>query len=241
MNERNHLGEIVLNNAEWCDIVCRTHGIPGAFADGLWVQPQPGLPLYPNVVTLSCDQPYRHHAVIANLCSALPHGVAVKDSFDRLDLTSLGLSRAFEAAWIRLDHPTTDLRRVTAPPWLTIDTDEGLARWERAWAAGGPSINRRVFLPALLLDPGIAVMAAWQDGHVVAGCIANRSTSGVVGLSNFFAPTAQRQAFREAAVRQVVGFARDRSIVGYEAAEETEGFLSLGFRTLGRLVVWVRP
>ncbi|WP_223635000.1 hypothetical protein [Corallococcus sp. EGB] len=31
----------VQNNAEWCDTVCRAHGHPGRFEQGLWLNPAP--------------------------------------------------------------------------------------------------------------------------------------------------------------------------------------------------------
>lgn len=42
-----------LNNAEWCDAVCRTHGLPGRILPAAWIQPRIGPPYYSNMVTLS--------------------------------------------------------------------------------------------------------------------------------------------------------------------------------------------
>ncbi|HYO64866.1 MAG TPA: hypothetical protein VEU33_02185, partial [Archangium sp.] len=50
---RNTVTAAVLNNARWCDLVCRTHGHPGEFADALWLNRAQVPTFYPNVVTLT--------------------------------------------------------------------------------------------------------------------------------------------------------------------------------------------
>jgi hypothetical protein len=43
------------NNAEWCDGVCRAHGLPSQFHTDAWVNPHRTPPLYPDAVTLTAD------------------------------------------------------------------------------------------------------------------------------------------------------------------------------------------
>jgi hypothetical protein len=38
----------VINNARWCDAVCRSHGYPGEFTGRLWISAGHALPFYPN-------------------------------------------------------------------------------------------------------------------------------------------------------------------------------------------------
>ncbi len=45
----------VINNARWCDAVCRSHGYPGEFGGRLWISAGHALPFYPNAITLSPD------------------------------------------------------------------------------------------------------------------------------------------------------------------------------------------
>lgn len=45
----------VINNARWCDAVCRSHGYPGEFTGRLWISAGHALPFYPNAITLSPD------------------------------------------------------------------------------------------------------------------------------------------------------------------------------------------
>ncbi|HEU4420982.1 MAG TPA: hypothetical protein VFR67_00395, partial [Pilimelia sp.] len=40
------------NNAEWCDLVCRTHGIDTELDHDAWVARRRSPPLYPDAVTL---------------------------------------------------------------------------------------------------------------------------------------------------------------------------------------------
>ena len=45
----------VINNARWCNAVCRSHGYPGQFTGRLWTSVRHALPFYPNAITLSPD------------------------------------------------------------------------------------------------------------------------------------------------------------------------------------------
>ena len=42
----------VINNARWCDAVCRSHGYPGEFTDRIWISARHALPFYPNAISL---------------------------------------------------------------------------------------------------------------------------------------------------------------------------------------------
>jgi hypothetical protein len=74
--------------------------------------------------------------------------------------------------------------------WARVNDPAELARWEAAWAGPDDAGAPRVFLPSLLDDSDIAFVAAYRDGQIVAGAIANRNDD-VVGLSNLFAPEAE--------------------------------------------------
>jgi hypothetical protein len=91
----------VINNARWCDAVCRSHGYPGEFTGRLWVSPRHALPFYPNAITLSPDVT----AAEATAGQDPSRPYSVKDSFARLDLASRGLTPLFDAHWIALPPP----------------------------------------------------------------------------------------------------------------------------------------
>ena len=75
--------------------------------------------------------------------------------------------------------------------WSCLQDSSELAKWETAWS-GSPlddllTQSLRLFLPALLTDPDIALLAVCQQDSTAAGAIANR-TDNIVGLSSHFAP-----------------------------------------------------
>lgn len=226
------------NNAELCDSVCRSHGVPGQFSSDIWLQPRDGPAYYPNAVTLSASG-NGVAAEIRQLSVARPHGFSVKDSFDRLDLPGFGLRRLFRAEWVWLEADPSPTAGETGATWERIATEDELQAFEAAWSVGNPPPGR-VFLPRLLEDASISVLAARRDGRIVAGCIANRGPAGVTGLSNFFAPAAGRSAFRAEAVLQLRCMGGD-AIASYDSGEELTGLLALGFRAVGSLSVWATP
>lgn len=71
-----------LNNAEWCDAVCRAHGVPGSFAADIWTQPLRGPAYYSNAITLSHGGLATQRAAIDALAPALRHDYSVKDAFN---------------------------------------------------------------------------------------------------------------------------------------------------------------
>jgi hypothetical protein len=79
-----------------------------------------------------------------------------------------------------------------------------------------------------------------DNGHIVAGCIANRSRAQVVGFSNFFAIDSDRDRYRNEAVTLVSDFAKGNPVVGYDRGAELIGLQALGFHSVGSLRVWLR-
>ena len=69
----------VINNARWCDAVCRAHGYPGEFGGQLWISAGHALPFYPNAITLSPDVT----AAEATASQDPSRPFAIKDSFAR--------------------------------------------------------------------------------------------------------------------------------------------------------------
>jgi len=66
----------VMNNAGWCDAVCRSHGYPGEFTARTWISTRHDLPFYPNAITLSPEAT----AVDTQATRAPGRAYAVKDS-----------------------------------------------------------------------------------------------------------------------------------------------------------------
>jgi hypothetical protein len=229
------------NSAEWCDRVCRAHGVPGTFTPEIWFQPRVGPPYYSNAITLTRSGLAEQYAAIAQLEETLSQGFSVKDAFANLDLTKSRFHVLFDAEWIWFEPSPVAQPENRNSSWSQIETEHNLIRWEAAWAASGSPTASRVFLPTLLTGESLAFFGAQRDDQIVAGCIANRSRAGAVGFSNFFAPDSGRDRYRSEAVALVANFAKGNLLVGYDRSAELEGLQAIGFRCVGPLRVWVRP
>lgn len=234
--------QAVYNNAVWCDTVCRAHGRPGEFRQGMWLNLHETPPFYPNAITLSAsDGPAKQLEHLRELLEAgIPGAWAVKDSFSTLDLAPLGFRPVFDANWLYREEllPVPEADNVEVRP-VRIGTAYDLSAWERAWS-GGPGAfqeESRIFLPSLLADDNVAFIAVWEDSSIVAGAIANR-TGAVVGISNVFLPPHDGDRFRACCVAGVMELFPGLPIVGYEAGEDAIAMQRLGFAEVGPLRVW---
>jgi hypothetical protein len=229
------------NNAEWCDAVCRAHGNPGEFHDDIWLNRNTVPRFYPNVGTLA-EPSSRQFDLIGELIAArLPSGWAVKDSFSMLDLESRGFRMLFDAEWIYL--PVSQMKEIASPRtsarWEIVRNDLALTEWESAWSrSAGDTSKARIFLPSLLENKDVAVVAGFRDGHIVAGAIANRSDD-VVGWSNFFAPATEMSDHAAASLATIARVFPGLPIVGYEHGDDLRNAYSLGFESIGPLRVWI--
>jgi len=218
-------GAAARNNAEWCDALCRAHGVDGRFAATCWSAPRRTPPLYPDAVTLvpGVDADDVLDRVDAG------EGCSVKDSFADLDLQARGFRILFEAEWLHCVHA-----RPAHSRWAAIRDPEELEEWTAAWAEQPPGF----FPPVLLGDPAVRILAAREgDGSIRAGAIANRSAD-VVGLSNLFSlrgdlpsgwPEAAGAAQAELGSVPVVAYAGGAELVAAHVA---------GFESMGSVRVW---
>lgn len=204
----------VRNNAEWCNAMCRAHGIAGAADDDAWTWPVRTPPYYPDAVTL------RPSATAAALLARIDSGpgCSIKDSFATLDLP--GFKVIIEATWMY--RPSAPARGDEQ----SVVTAADLAEWERAW---GESLG--LFVPALLTDAQF--LAARRDGRIVAGAILNR-TGNVVGISNVFGGD------WAGAVATAARLYPNLPLVGYAAGGDLAAARRQGFEAVGPLRVWMR-
>ena len=234
--------QAIRNNAQWCHVVCRAHGRPGEFFDDLWINRAPLPRFYPNAQTLA-ERSSRQIDLISELINqGLPAGWAVKDSLASLDLTTCGFTLLFDAQWIYLTQERLrELRSASAPEvrWEIVRAKQMLAEWERAWCEANHDTKRaRVYLPALLEDPDVAILAALHDDHIVAGAIGNRS-DGVIGWSNLFVKQMRYlRACAAGSLRMLSEIFPGLPLVGYEGGDALRGALSSGFEAIGPLRVW---
>lgn len=233
------------NNAIWCDTMCRAHGAAGEFHEALWLNRNPAPRFYPNVVTLIEQRDVAAQlAQIQALAATFPGQWAIKDSFAELDLAALACQLYFEATWI-WRTPSTPLAKVDhqGVQWVRLQDAAQLTQWESAWS-GNPighsaTPQPRLFLPALLADPNVAFIAAYQGSEIVAGAIAN-CTETVVGLSNLFALAADSVAFWAGCVATAHATFPGLPLVGYESGADLARAEAVGFEKLQSLRVWGR-
>jgi len=234
------------NNANWCDTICNAHGIPGEFYDSLWLNRQPVPRFYPNVVTIT-DQ--RNAATqIAHIqtltTSNLRGAWSIKDSFSTLGLADLGFQILFDASWLwRSPFPIPPQLTDTNFRWSLVQSAPELVEWEIAWSRNegnaSSTVQPRLFVPDLLADQNIAIIAAYQDEKIVAGAIANR-TGDVVGLSNVFSPISECTQVWVGCIATAQGQFPGLPLVGYEGGTQLAIAKVVGFEVLQKLRVWIR-
>lgn len=242
----SQIEQAAFNNAALCDLVCRAHGISGEFNDAIWINRHPVPRFYSNAITLLGQQAAATQvSLIRDLIdSDLPDRWSVKDSFYTLDLTNLGFQVLFEATWLwRSAAPVNPSGTNTGAQWTWVSDASELAQWEAAWSdePTNQSLTRqpRIFLPALLADQNIGILAGHQDETIIAGAIANR-TGEVVGLSNVFAPATNRDLYWAECVAAVGERFPGLPFVGYERGPDLVIAQAVGFERLQDLRVWIR-
>ncbi|MER6250165.1 hypothetical protein ABT224_02030 [Streptomyces sp. NPDC001584] len=226
------LRRAALNNAAWCDAVCRAHGLaPRYDGEQLWSSARRTPPMYPDAVTLEPAVLARN--VVRGIDTASP-GCSVKDSFADLDLAGAGFEVLFEAQWIHrpAGAPLPEAEAEAAGlEWSEVSGAEELAAWEAAFDGGESVEGAGLFRPALLGE-GIVFLAGRAGGRIVAGAVASTG-GGVVGVSNLFG----------AAWAGVLGAVSARwpelDVVGYEHGEDLEAAVRCGFVPIGPLRVWL--
>ncbi|MFF4874585.1 hypothetical protein [Micromonospora sp. NPDC000668] len=209
------------DNAEWCDVVCGTHGLTGRIDADAWSVPRRSPPWYPDAVTLRPG--VDAGALLARIDAG--SGASVKDSFADLDLTEHGFRVLFDAQWIH--RPPAD--PPAGPPLTRVTTPAGLVAWAAAHGGGD------LFRPALLADPRVRVLARYDDrGAVVGGAVV--SGDGVYGVSNLFARTGDPGEIWHGVLTTLPRL----PLVGYESGPDLAAARKAGFVPVGPLRVWLR-
>ena len=138
-----------LNNAEWCDTVCRSHGLRTVI-DGRGVDVHDE-----GTALLSGRGPLVRHPSVQQLLARIDTsaGCSIKDSFETLDLSAYGFSVLFDAQWIV--RPATEVTPTsTGLAWEVIREPEALTRWESVWR--GDDGPEGLFRPKLLTNDAVA-------------------------------------------------------------------------------------
>lgn len=227
----------VRNNAEWCDAVCRAHGLPGEFGAGAWSSARRTPPLYPDAISLTPEASAAD--LVARIDTASP-GCSVKDSFARLHLEPEGFDVLFDAQWIH--RPAGEAPAGEAPTgpsevhWAPLKSAGSLPAWESAWSDGEESVG--LFREELLSRSTTFLAGTTTDGKIVAGAVATRSGS-VIGISNLFAADGASDAAWAGCLAEVTRLEPDLPVVGYESGESLDAAVRQGFTPIGSLRVWL--
>jgi hypothetical protein len=216
-----------VNNAEWCDCVCRAQGVETRFDEDAWTGRTRTPPFYPDAVTLVPTSSTAR--VLSRIDTSA--GCSIKDSFSSLDLRDHGFRVLFDAQWIV--RPTA----VPPPPeagprWEPVRGADELASWEQAWRGDdGPT---GVFGAELLDFSSVTIVGARRGGRVVAGAVLNGSST-VMGISNFFSEAAEGWS---GCLRLATSLFPAATLVGYESGQGLMAARRQGFVTAGPLRVW---
>lgn len=235
-NDEAPLEAAISNNAQWCDAVCRTHGVRGEFDGKAWASSYRTPRLYPDAVTLSA------HVDPTMLLSRVDAsaGCSIKDSYCDLDLRAFGFVELFTARWLSFEHsqPPDDAWSEDDSDWARITTSADFVEWERGWrGTDGPS---DVLRSRLLEDDRVVVLGEWRSDTVVSGVVLFE-TDGVVGVTNLFGPVGGEAETWRNALRATYSMFPGHRVVGYEAGDSLVFALAAGATDLGPLRVWVRP
>lgn len=223
------------NNAEWCEALCRAHGIAGTWGPRAWTSARRTPPLYPDAVTLD---PAAGPRETVERIDASP-GASVKDSFAALDLTGEGFEVLFDARWIHRPAPEPHEGEAEGEEWEAVRTEAELARWERAWS-GGDEDGGGLFPPVLLVGGAHTFLAARDTaGRIVAGAVASTSAS-VVGVSNLFAADGDLDAAWAGCLGALARHRPGLDVVGYESGDDLAAAVRAGFTPVGGLRIWLR-
>jgi hypothetical protein len=220
------------NNAAWCDLVCRSHGIVPDLAEDAWTSPRRTPPLYPDAVVLD---PRASADELLRRVDDTP-GCSVKDSYASIDLAPHGFEVLFDAQWIV--HEPDPSGPAPPPEWSVVKDATTFAAWERSWRGDdGPA---DVLRPSLLLERQVTVLARWLDGQVTAGAVLSEG-AGVVGITSFFAPEEESESCWAGCLAAARHRYAQSPIVGYEMGHRLSLAERHGAQTIGPLRVWMRP
>ncbi len=249
------LSQAVLDNVEWCDLVCRSVDVSTGRSDSLWwTDDDDAPPLYPDVITTVADVSYEALALVLDdrpTCT-------VKDSFAALDLSGDGFVVMFDATWV---VRAAGVPEMADPGWDLMVEPDDLTAWEDGWRSGGGAPGG--LSPALLHRAPVSFLAERSGGRILGGAVAHHA-GGVLGMSNVFradetgetGENGEADGTQDVAVQTQVAdgvaslwqrassavswLAPELGVVGYERGLALDALLEVGFRPAGQLRVWRR-
>jgi hypothetical protein len=220
------------NNAEWCEAMCRSHGLAGSFSPQAWTAAVRTPLFYPDAVTLA---PAADAAELVDMIDTAAPGASIKDSFADCYLTGYGFGVLFDAQWIW--RPAGPPVAESGLDWEAVREPASLHDWALAWDGGDG--NADLFGPVLLEDAATYVLAGRSaDGRLAAGAVASLSEQ-VVGVSNVFAVDGDADAAWPGLLAALHEQFPAVPVVGYEHGDDLTAAVRHGFEPIGPLRVWM--
>lgn len=215
------------NNGQWCDAVCRSHGLSTRVTTDAWYCDDAAPLLYPRLVSFTRDDEMLRRLIATHRQSGT--GVwGAKDSFGVLaddDPHRRALISAFWYARPASQPPKPGARSVAVGSVVELD------QWIDAWGEAPPGFT--MFPPSLLAEPGASFL---HDGAFRAGLVAFRGDQDeLIGVSNFFG----EPVLRNECVAGLIARNPGCTIVGYGSRADVESLMSLGFSPVAPLTVWL--
>ncbi|MBS4174806.1 hypothetical protein [Bacillus sp. FJAT-49736] len=222
----NILEKAVLNNVSWCGTICETHGIQHFLKENIWSVRQKAPTYYPEVITVS------RITALEVIKEVVGKGnvISIKDSYAKLDMTTLGFELLFAAEWIF--HAPVLEKDSLSVGWKEITSETDLKKWTAAC-----SLTNIIRSDLLRKDNVKIFLHENNDG--VSGFIANFNAD-VVGISNVFSNNYHdKSLWREIPIIISTLFP-GIPIVGYEHGDDLFSAKLSGWSSLGPLLVWIK-
>ena len=227
------------NNADWCDLVARSHGVGGTVDADAWTSSVRTPPLYPDAVTLVRN--VDAGSLLARVDAT--GGCSIKDSFAELDLAPHGFDVLFDAEWVSRAPAVLNPVQDSTLVWSAVTDGVTFDEWERGWRAADGSPP--VLLASLVEDCAVTIVGGARDGVIAAGAVLNHG-HGVVGLSNVFSDLGDLGDLGGDAevwttvTDWIATTFPNQPIVGYESGRDLGAARRAGFATVGPLRVWLK-
>lgn len=230
----------IRNNNGLYEEIFGSRNIKSIRTDLIWYCLENTPPLYSNLVTIS--EKWQPDEIFSEIDRKFKiekwDEWSIKDSFGLLDLNKYGFAKLFNAEWIYLEAekftPKSESRNLR---YEIVRSEDALAQWRCAWDSDEKT-GIQIFSAELLHNPRVFFVAGYDYQQIISGCFVNR-TGNVLGISNFFSPEKDSVYWSE-----IISFIFDTKgrldIACYERTDLVKDLQSLGFESVGDLIVWLK-
>lgn len=229
------LKSAVLNNASWCDAICRLNKAPGTFTNEYWINANKVPDLYPNLITLIpiSSDPEKIDDLYSKLKTFKGKGFSIKDSYAELDLRDLKYEKIHESEWIGYEPKRIEgiLTR-----WQRVHFPKRFDKWVEIWKKKNKTEDD-LFPPTILKTEDIWICGEYSEEAFSKGAILFIKDN-TVGISNIFSNEPIDSSFWEELMGFIAVQFPGATIVGYESGKILRSAIQAGFSSLGQLTVW---